>query len=507
MFKFNKFNKNLLNFNSIIIKKNYYSSIAKFPETGQPIHETRPHLIKSGDLTIGISAIEYYQRRYELTKNLPSSSIAIIPGNSTNFASGSVFYYFQQNNDLYYLTGWNEPDSVCILEKPNDNPDSAIFHMIVPEKDKDAEMWEGFRTGVDGVKDIFNADNSIGLKEMNPFISKLLNNYKNVFYDFNDNSTFNKNIFNSFFNKKNLTNFKNKLSIENLLKEKNSTIKPLKNLITNLRSIKSNSELKLMRLAGKISGRSYNQAYAKRFKSEKTLAAYLEYRFINNGCERNAYIPVVAGGDNSLCIHYTRNDRLFKGDELVLVDAAGSLGGYCSDISRTWPVNGKFTEPQKELYQAVLNVEKECIKNCTANNNISLQDLHYQSVSLMTKELRNCGFVNLQDWETSKYLYPHYIGHNLGLDVHDIPSYPRNSKFKKGQVVTVEPGVYVPNTDRWPKHFRNIGIRIEDDIAIGQDNYVILTVEAAKEISDIEAISEYGVTTPMDDEVTDIYSL
>ncbi|ODV83292.1 hypothetical protein CANARDRAFT_30069 [[Candida] arabinofermentans NRRL YB-2248] len=473
-------------------------------ETGQPIHETRPHLVNPGDLTIGISAQEYYSRRLRLAEKLPAKSIAIIPGNSIKYASGSVFYNFQQNNDLFYLTGWNEPDSVCIIEKKTDDLDSVSLHMIVPPKDENAEMWEGYRTGVDGVVEIFNADYSTSNANLASYLGKLLNSYKNVYYDFNDDK---KSTFTKIFDSLNLKENANKHSIENLLREKNSTIRSLKQKIAEMRVTKSNAELKMMRIAGKISGRAYNEAFAKSFKSEKGLLAFLEYRFISGGCDKSAYIPVVAGGSNALCIHYTRNDKMFSGDEMVLVDAAGSLGGYCADISRTWPVNGKFTKPQSELYQAVLNVEKSCIEKCTEDSNFSINDMHNLSVSLMTKELRNCGFHNLQDWEVMKFLYPHYIGHNLGLDVHDLPSYPRNARFQTGQVVTVEPGVYVPDDPKWPKGFRNIGIRIEDDVAIGKNNYVVLTAEAAKEIADIEALAEHGVTTEIEEEVTDIYKL
>lgn len=191
-------------------------------------------------------------------------------------------------------------------------------------------------------------------------------------------------------------------------------------------------------------------------------------------------------------------------DEMVLVDAAGSLGGYCSDISRTWPSSGKFSPAQKELYQAVLNVEKECITNCTENHNFSLQDIHDLSVGLMKRELRNCGFGELTYSDITK-LYPHYIGHNLGLDVHDVPRHSRTAKLKAGQVITIEPGVYVPDDHAFPASFRNIGIRIEDDIAVGKDTYTNLTVEAAKEIVDIERIAEVGVTTPLDDEVVEVF--
>ena len=491
-----------------------FKRLASTFRAGQPIYETRPHLIKAGDLTPGISALEYYKRRLDLANSLPAESLAIIPGNTIKFASGSVFYPFQQNTDFLYLTGWNEPDSIALIEKPTSDSDNHIFHLCVPDSDPAVEQWEGERTGVEGAQNIFNADVSVPIEKFSSHLEKLLKKYTNVYYDTTGGSANSKshNLFQRMLpsNSINGSQSRDRVNIEEMLKshaKQGFKLSPLNSLISDLRVIKSNSELKIMRLAGKISGRAYNQAYAKRFKSEKGLHSFLEYKFINGGCDKSAYVPVVAGGDHALCIHYVRNDDLLKDGELVLVDAAGNLGGYCSDISRTWPVNGKFSPAQAELYESLLNVQRRIIRECTVKKGNSLNDLHNLSVDLLTLELRNAGFANLQSWETSKYLYPHYIGHNLGLDVHDCPLYSRSVKLQKGQVVTVEPGVYVPKDDRWPKEYQGMGIRIEDDVAVGDDINVVLTSEAAKEIVDIENIASNGVTTKIEEEVTDIYSL
>lgn len=457
---------------------------------GQPIHETRPHYIKSGDLTPMISALEYFDRRIKLSEIMKSESIAIIPGSSVKYASGAVFYPFQQNNDLFYLTGWNEPDSVLILEKTGSNPEDLVMHMAVPPADPAAEQWEGERTGVDGVAEIFNADVSLANKDINNHLKSLLKKYRTVYYDFDSKASLYK-----------------ASTIEQSLRECRVDLNPLAPHITAMRAIKSNSELHLMRLAGKISGRAYNQAYAQRFQTEKGLHSFLEYRFISGGCDKSAYVPVVAGGNHALCIHYVRNDDVLRDGEMVLVDAAGQLGGYCADISRTWPVNGKFTPAQAELYEAVLTVQRNLIKECTVDKGHSLNGLHNLSVQWMTKELQNVGFTGLAPWETSKFLYPHYVGHNLGLDVHDCGLYSKVRPLQRGQVITIEPGVYIPDDPKWPAHFRNIGIRIEDDIAVGQNAYVNLTVEACKEIVDIETIAQSGEVSHANEEVRDIYAI
>lgn len=463
-------------------------------EAGQSLHETRPFLIKPGELTPGISALEYYERRIRLAEILPSKSCVILAGNDVQFASGAVFYPFQQNNDLFYLSGWNEPNSVMILEKPTDNLSDTVFHMLVPSKDAFAEKWEGFRSGVNGVQEIFNADESAAIDDLSKYLPKIINRNDFIYFDMlsapNSSSS-------SFKHIQSLLNGGNgNRSINSIA---NKTIKPISKKIAEFRKIKSPQELRIMRRAGQISGRSFNQAFAKRFRNERTLDSFLHYKFISGGCDKDAYIPVVATGSNSLCIHYTRNNDVMYDDEMVLVDAAGSLGGYCADISRTWPNNGKFTGAQRDLYEAVLNVQRGCINLCKASNNYSLHDVHEESISLMKKELKNLGIDKVTGWNVEK-LYPHYIGHNLGLDVHDVPKASRYEPLKPGQVITIEPGLYIPDSESFPSYFRNVGIRIEDDIAIGEDSYTNLTIEAVKEIDDLENVMQNGVSTRFEED-------
>lgn len=441
--------------------------------TGQPIYENRPYLLNSGELTPGISAVEYYQRRIRIASELQSNSCLIIPGSDVQFASGAVFYPFQQNTDFYYLTGWNEPNSVLVIEKHSDNQDDITFTMFVPEKNAFAEQWEGYRTGVDGVKDIFNADESFSINQLKNKLPEIIRRSDLIYFNDNikdDNLTT---------NKKNIIQMMNQ---GGLMRTKN-----FKKIIADIRKIKSDAELKIMRRAGQISGKAYNQAFAKRFRNERTLASFLDHKFISGGCDKSAYIPVVATGSNALCIHYTRNDDVMFDDEMVLVDASGAIGGYCSDISRTWPVSGEFTSAQKDIYQAVLNVQQQCIKLCMASNSMSLQDIHQKSINFMKLELKNLGIANVKNWDVER-LYPHYIGHNLGLDVHDVPEASRHEPLKVNQVITIEPGLYIPDSDDFPEYFRNVGVRIEDDIAIGENSFTNLTVEAVKEISDLETI-------------------
>ncbi|SCU92475.1 LAMI_0E10638g1_1 [Lachancea mirantina] len=480
----------------------YTSKKAPPFQSGQPLFETRPFLMKRGELTPGITALEYYERRTKLATRLPAKSCAIVVGSQLKYASGPVFYPFQQNNDLFYLSGWNEPDSVMVLEKPTDNLDEVLFHLIVPPKDTFSEQWEGFRSGADGACEIFNADEATDNRQLAPYLSKIIKRNKFIYFD-NPSSkpaANNSASFGSFFSLRQNPSAND--TVTDIIKYTGSgnNVRGLKRIVSDLRLIKSPAEVAVMRRAGQISGRAYNQAYAKKIRNERTLQSFLEYKFISGGCEKSAYIPVVATGSNALCIHYTRNDDVMFDDEMVLVDASGSLGGYCTDISRTWPVSGKFTSAQRDLYEAVLNVQRKCIELCKASSLYSMHDLHQRSTSFLKEELRNVGFGNLTSWDLAK-IYPHYIGHNLGLDVHDVPENSRHQPIQAGQVITIEPGIYIPDDANFPSHFRNMGIRIEDDIAVGVDTYTNLTVEAAKEIDDIESIAQNGVKTHYDEDV------
>lgn len=456
---------------------------------GQALHENRPFLLKPGELTPGITSTEYFERRLSLASKLPARSCAIIVGNQVQYASGAVFFPFQQDNDLFYLTGWNEPDSIMVLEKPTDKLEDVTLTMIVPPKNDFKEKWEGSRTGVDGVKEFFNSDMAFSIDNSIELLTNLAKIFKRSERIYFDEDAKKSRKYNS--------------NILNLLKETNST-KPLKlkSIVAELRKVKSPAEIKVMRRAGQISGRSYNAAISKRFRNERTLQSFLEHKFISSGCEKSAYIPVVATGPNSLCIHYTSNNDVMYDDEMVLVDAAGALGGYCSDISRTWPVSGKWpSSAHLDLYEAVLNVQRHLIMKCDTviRDNKSLHDLHEESVQLIKQELKNLNFPRAAD--VAEKVYPHYVGHNLGLDVHDVPEVSRFNPLVDGQVITIEPGIYIPDTLEFPKEFRNIGIRIEDDIAIKNEGCLNLTVEAVKEIKDLENVMESGVRLYEEDDI------
>lgn len=479
-------------------------------KTGQPMHETRRHILpEPGCLTPGILALEYYQRRHALAKQLPAGSAAIFVGHRVQHSSGSVFYPFEQNTDLFYLTGWLEPDSVAVIEKVADsgNDDDVVFHMVVPPKVPATEVWEGARLGVEGALDYFNADEAVPTTRVDLFLKKVVLRNRVVYWDAPGGAGGGGGgagakfaLFFDFGSRGHAS------TLSDVLRETRTDVRPLRGMVAKLRAIKSPAEVRVMHQAGRILSRAINSAMARvgsdaPFALEKVLGSYLDHAFVRGGCDRPAYIPVVASGENALTIHYTRNDDLLYRDETVFVDAGGKLGGYCADISRAWPnLPAGFLEPQRDIYAAVLSTNKVCIDLCHEQSGMSLHDVHERSVSHLTQELRNLpGFSHVDRGAVARDLYPHYIGHHLGLDLHDTPLVSRHVPLVKGNVVTVEPGLYVPADLRWPKHYHGIGMRVEDDIAVGRtpSDILNLTSLCAKEVADVEALVRAGkITTP-----------
>jgi intermediate cleaving peptidase 55 len=204
-----------------------------------------------------------------------------------------------------------------------------------------------------------------------------------------------------------------------------------------------------------------------------------------SGSERPAYVPVVASGANSLIIHYTTNNHVARSGEMLLIDAGCEYRGYASDITRSYPVNGRFTSPQRDLYSAVLSAQKILVSLCHESAGISLLELHSRSCDLLRKELKNIG-IDVSSWVLASALYPHFVGHPIGIDLHESAHFDRSTPLKTGMVVTVEPGIYVPPTPSFPRAFHNIGIRIEDEVLIGTEHPIVLSACAPKEIEDVE---------------------
>lgn len=401
---------------------------------------------------------------------MTDGSLAILHAAPIAYKSGAVFHPYRQESNFLWLTGWKEPDAIAVIKKTGPELGDYAFLMFCRKKDPREEQWSGYRNGVQAAEDVFNADEAYAIERAEIELPKLLGSAKLVYTDipsYKDDSPLHK-----FFHRDSGPS--------------RTTLFPVMN---KLRAIKSPAEVVNMRRAGQVSGRVITDAMRQPWKREKDIHAFLDYQFAMQGCEGPAYIPVVAGGERGNCIHYTINDNTFQEDEFIMIDAGGEYGTYITDITRTWPASGRFTPAQRDLYEAVLKVQRTSVALCRADANMSLEDIHRITVRGLVDQLKAIGFdVNMSNISA---LFPHHVGHYIGLDVHDCPGYSRREVLKRGHCITIEPGVYVaPDDERWPEHFRGMGVRIEDSVCVDDDSPYILSREAVKEVRDIEALRE-----------------
>ena len=486
---------------------------------GQPIHETHPHLLSPGELTPGIQSLEYAQRRDALARQLPKGGIAILASATVKYKSRDVFYPFHQDSNFLYLTGFLEPDSLAIITRPADG-EGHEFHLYLRDKNPKEEQWSGPRSGVQAAYDVFNADYASDIETSTPRAKETISSATKIFTDIPTAPTSSPPSLLSRLTNLSSSSSSSTTSLLSLLSS-HRTI-PLSPILHPLRAFKSPAELSLLRHIGRGSGRAitetiragFNTRYTpgppfsfsatspttpsnssdtsdRGFSSESHLSSVLHSNLSHHSLSP-AYIPVLAGSPRSRCIHYTLNSAPLTPSSLLLIDAGGELGNYVTDITRIYPNSGVFTPPQRDLYTAVLNVQRHCLSLCRATAAISLDDLHATAEKLLSEELSQLGF------PTSGYagkrrmteLFPHHVGHYVGMDVHDTPTVSRQRKLEAGMVVSVEPGVYVPDEPDMPERFRGMGVRVEDTVAIGETGPMVMSAEAVKEVEDIEALRD-----------------
>ena len=407
--------------------------------------------------------------------------VLVIPGNFLRQKNSDVHYHFRQNSDFAYLCPYPEPDSFIVLDAAEKS-----FTLFVPPKDPHRELWDGPRFGVNGAKEIFEADQAFSHKQLSKEIPALVRNRK-VLFDF--------------------PGFKSPLMDElKILLETYSescTDDGLRKSIHDLRIIKTDFDLQCMRTSAELSSRAHIHLMqcAPKYNNESQLEAEFRYFCAMNGQSDMAYPPIVASGANATCLHYIVNDREYRKDDCILVDAGSSNLHYAADITRVFPGGGKFSPRQKDLYQATLNVQKQILE--AIDTETSLFELNALTQELSTKELINLGIIKASfDEAMDKKLFrsfvPHGVSHHLGLDVHDVSessySYRNTGKISQlqaGMVVTIEPGIYIQKDDQnVDPSWRGIGIRIEDNIHILEKGYENLTISCPKEIDEIEQLQE-----------------
>eukprot|EP00002_Diphylleia_rotans_P037193 TRINITY_DN8287_c0_g1_i1.p1 TRINITY_DN8287_c0_g1~~TRINITY_DN8287_c0_g1_i1.p1 ORF type:complete len:478 (+),score=89.15 TRINITY_DN8287_c0_g1_i1:43-1476(+) len=437
--------------------------------SGQPTFSSHPHIIKSGEATPGIPLSEYQQRRRKYADQMPPNSISLLLGSPTIYMSNDIPYRFRQQSDFYYLTGVREPDSALLIHKSASQETSTI--LFVQPKDPAREIWDGPRNGVDASKEMFGVDEVHPISDFAAGLQKVLDGSKCVYIDPAVSTQLDPSICDALANKE---------------------LRDHRRMIQSMRIVKSDAEQKVMRRACSIAAKGFNQAmeYVKPGMNEGEVDAKLEFEFRRSGAQWHAYPPVVAGGSRANTLHYVRNDEILEDGTLLLVDAGCEYYGYSSDITRVWPVGRDFTFAQAQVYQAVYHVLQECTKLCVPSNNH--QTNHALSTQIMTRTLIDLGLLkgtveeHMQKQSYAKF-YMHSIGHWLGMDVHDTPLVSIASKLLPGMIVTVEPGIYIPDDPSVPADMRGIGIRLENDVLVTNGQPDVLTEEAILHIDDVRA--------------------
>lgn len=432
--------------------------------------------------------------RKELRKFIDSmadNSVALIPASHEQTRSYDTEFKFRQDSDFWYLTGFPEPDAIAVITKGGKKP----FTLYVRPRDLEMETWFGRRQGVEGAVKNFGADQAFSIERFDGDMGKLLNGYDTLYYRFAVDRELDQKIL-KYFTEQRIRRLKTAYPPHTI-------IDPTP-IIGDMRLHKSENEVTLMQKAADIASEAHILAMkkVKPGMNEAQVEAMMEAYMRDKGASGVAYNSIIGGGDNATILHYVENNMPLKDGDLILIDAGAEYQGYASDITRTFPVNGKYTKAQREVYDVVLDVQLECIKATSVGNTV--RGRHEMSIELLTEGMKKLGLLKGSTKELIKKkafmkYYMHGVGHYLGLDVHDAGRYyedqqAKNSrKFAPGMVLTVEPGLYIPPDDKSaPVKYRGIGIRIEDDVLVTVDGNRNLTAKVTKDPDEIETLMAKG---------------
>lgn len=429
-----------------------------------------------------ISPIEFSKRRKDLMAQIGDGAIAIISSSKLKIRNRDAEFIFRQDSDFLYLTGFNEPESVAILVPGRAESEYILF---CREKDPKTEQWTGHMAGLEGAIDTFGADDAFPIDDIDDILPGIMENRNKVYYSIGNNQDFDIKV----------------ISWVNTLRTKvRSGIQAPHEFISldvflhEMRLFKSPAEQQLMRDAATVSVKAHQRAMAstKSGMMEYEIDAEYLHEFRRAGM-LPAYTSIVGGGKNACVLHYIDNNQKLNGNDLLLIDAGAENQGYASDITRTFPVGGKFSEAQGILYQIVLDAQHAAIEQAKPGN--TWIDPHNAAVRVITQGLLENGLLK-GDIETliaeHKYapFYMHKTGHWLGLDVHDVGDYKISEAWREleaGMALTIEPGIYISPSKDIGEKWWNIGIRIEDDILITKTGNEVITGALLKEIDEIEA--------------------
>ena len=431
---------------------------------------------------------DYAKHRAAFMAKMPSNSIALFPAASELTRSNDTEYAFCQNKNFFYLTGFNEPDALLVLLKGEEGKAESILFSL--PKDALHEIWQGRRIGqVKAVED-YGVSESFELADIDNLLPDYLDGKNQVFFGFNDH-TFAAQVFTW------LKQVKGGIRQGAKVPEQLVDADPM---VAELRLIKTDNELTLMRQANHISGLAHQRAMqqCQVGKFEYQVEAEILHEFAQYGARSPAYASIVAGGDNANILHYTANNDALKDNELLLIDAGIELGGYAADITRTFPINGKFSVEQKAIYQLVLDAKNLAIN--AIKPEMTFAKLNVLTNAFLTEGLVELGILQgdlaeLISEKKVKEYFIHGLGHWLGLDVHDVGDYHISTDreqlraFETGMVMTIEPGIYIPLTDlNVDAKWRGIGVRIEDNIAVTATGFENFTANSPQTVEEIELL-------------------
>lgn len=428
---------------------------------------------------------DFAKRRKQLMKKVSPSSIIIIPAAPTAFRNGDYDYPYRQNSDFYYLTGFEEPEAVAIIAPKRKDGEYILFNR---PRNRDEEIWTGYRAGQAGARKDFGANEAFLISELESKLPALLEGRTEIHYTLGINKDFDKLLLNA------INKIRGRIRSG---AQSPIVFVDIADTLHEMRLIKSPAEIAIMRKAANISADAHLRAMqvCKPGMNEYELEAELQYIFNRNGARFPAYTSIVGGGANSCILHYNENNQVIKKDSIVLIDAGCEYQNYASDITRTFPANGKFSPEQRAIYDIVLAAQLAAIK--AIRPGLTWEVPQKIIVKIITQGLLDLGLLkgklaDLIEKRAYAKFYMHNSGHWLGLDVHDAGRYKVNGKWrplKPGMVLTVEPGIYISaDIPGVAKRWHNIGVRIEDDVVVTAKGHEVLSQRLPKEVADIEAL-------------------
>ncbi|WP_215770210.1 Xaa-Pro aminopeptidase [Haemophilus sp. SZY H36] len=418
---------------------------------------------------------EFGERRTRVFAQMQPNSALLLFSEIEKRRNNDCTYPFRQDSYFWYLTGFNEPNAALLLLKTEQAEKAIIF---LRPRDPLLETWNGRRLGVERAPQQLNVNEAYSIEEFATVLPKILNNLTALYYV------------------PEIHTWGDKLVTESAVSF--SEILDWRPMLSEMRLIKSPNEIRLMQQAGQITAlahiKTMQTTRPNRFEYE--IEGDILHEF-NRHCARfPSYNSIVAGGNNACILHYTENDRPLNDGDLVLIDAGCEFAMYAGDITRTFPVNGKFSQPQREIYELVLKAQKRAIELLVPGN--SIKQANDEVIRIKTQGLVDLGILNgdvdtLIEQQAYRQFYMHGLGHWLGLDVHDVGSYGQDKQriLEIGMVITVEPGIYISEDADVPEQYKGIGVRIEDNLLITEHGNKILTAAAPKEIADIENLMNF----------------